>query len=56
MEIHINKKKTKMLGVRISTEAHERITKMATKEGVPQTEVARALIEGALKELPETLG
>lgn len=51
MKLNIDKSKTKMMGLRLSEEDYKAIQKIAKKEGVPQTEIARALINGALKEL-----
>lgn len=51
MELNINKNKSKMIGVRVGEEDYQKILAMAKEEGVPQTEIARALISASLKEL-----
>jgi len=40
-----------MVGVRLSENDYNEIQKISKKERVPQTEVCRALISAALKEL-----
>jgi len=53
MKLNIDKSKTRMVGIRLSEQTYQQIQKIAKKEQVPQTEVCRALIDGALKELEE---
>ena len=51
MELNINKSKSQMVGLRLTENQLKEIKAIAKKEGVIYTEVIRALIDAALKEM-----
>ena len=51
MELNINKNKSQMIGLRLAEDQLKEIKAIAKKEGVNYTEIIRALIDAALKEI-----
>ncbi len=51
MKLEINKSKPKMVGVRLSEESYKKVYQLAKKEDVSISEISKALIEAALKQL-----